>query len=199
MSTSDAEKWNARYREGSHLRAEPVRVLKEYSHLLPASGTALDLACGTGANALFLAQHGLETWAWDISREAIEQLQRSAARLDFKLHTEVRDVVRQPPDADAFDVVVVSHFLDRDLMPPVLRALRQNGLLYYQTFTKERVDDSGPGNEAYRLGKNELLELCRGLHIVMYREEGRLGDIRRGFRNEAMLIAQRLILPAKRW
>ena len=49
-------------------------ALREYAFLLPETGTALDLACGRGGNALLLARRGLQAHAWDISEEAIEHL-----------------------------------------------------------------------------------------------------------------------------
>jgi len=118
-------------------------------------------------------------------------LNKSACRLRLNIHTEIRDVIARPPDENSFDVIVVSHFLERTLMSRITNALLTNGLLFYQTFTRERVDDIGPNNDAYRLIENELLELCSNLHIVVYHEEGRIGNAAVGFRNEAMLIAQR--------
>jgi hypothetical protein len=73
----------------------------------------------------------------------------------------------------------------------MIRALSLGGLLYYQTFIDERVADTGPRNPAYRLRRNELLSLFSGLRLLVYREEGLVGDLERGFRNEAMLVAMR--------
>ena len=191
MSHTDSEKWNAIYHAGGHDREEPARVLKNYAHLLPDGGNALDLACGTGANAIFLAQHGLKTSAWDISAQAILRLQARAAGKKLAIETRVCDVIAQPPPANSFDVIVTSYFLDRTLFPALINALKKNGLLYYQTYIRERSTEAGPRNEDFRLDRNELLHLCRDLHIVLYHEEGRIGDIKSGFRDEAMLIGQR--------
>ena len=70
-------------------------------------------------------------------------------------------------------------------------ALRPGGLLFYQTFILDRVDDSGPRDGPFRLQTNELLQLFPDLIVRFYREEGRIGDIGRGFRNRAQLVAQR--------
>ena len=191
MSHPDADKWNAVYLAGKHDRNQPARVLKDYAHLLPEVGKALDLACGTGANAIFLAQHGLQTSAWDISEQAIKRLNETANLLHLNIYTDVRDVIAKPPEADMFDVIVVSYFLDRGLMPLLIKALRNGGLLFYQTFIKEKVDDSGPHNPDYRLDANELLRLFAGSHIIYYREEGSVGRTGMGLRNEAVLVAQK--------
>jgi len=163
----------------------------EFHHLLPAQGKALDLASGLGANALFLAQQNLVTHAWDISSIAIEKLKEISNSLNLNINTEVRDVVTSPPEKNSFDVIVVSHFLDRQIMPEIVAALRKNGLLFYQTFTVARVQDIGPSSEKYRLGKNELLDLCKGLDTIVYRDEGTIGDTESGFRNEALFIGHR--------
>jgi 2-polyprenyl-3-methyl-5-hydroxy-6-metoxy-1,4-benzoquinol methylase len=190
MPDTDAEKWNAIYAAGGHTRVTPAKVLGEFAHLLPDTGTALDFACGRGANALFLAKSGLNVHAWDISEEAITSLKTKANELQLTLETRICDVTKEPLPPDSFDVVVVSYFLERKLMPSIINTLRKNGLLFYQTFIQERVDNTGPRNEDYRLGRNELLHLCRDLHIVFYREEGEIGNSQQGFRNEAMLIGQ---------
>ena len=181
-------KWDGRYADAVG-EGVPIEVLVDNAHLLPASGLALDLACGLGGNALFMARRGLQTTAWDLSPVAIANLQSAAGGLPIR--AEVRDVTVLPPSPGQFDVVCVGHFLDRELCPHIVAALRPGGLLFYQTFTRERVDDSGPGSERFRLASNELLDLFPGLIVRVYRDEGRCGDITRGWRNRAQLIAQR--------
>lgn len=192
------EKWDRRYRDGDPARAEPAEVLRANAHLLPAHGTALDLACGLGANAVCLARHGFTTHAWDFSTAAIDKLAGYAAASGLPLSAQVRDVCAAPPAAASFDVIVVSFFLERDLAPALCAALRPGGLLFYQTFTRACVDESGPANPAYRLARNELLRLFHGLAPVVYREENTLGDISRGWRNQAMLVAQKAPLAEAR-
>jgi SAM-dependent methyltransferase len=184
-------KWNARYTENpSAPRVAPV--LADYQYLLPRTGRALDLACGVGGNALCLAAHELETWAWDISNVAVARLQTLAQQQGLVLHAEVRDVVATPPAPESFDVIVVSRFLERGLAPALMQALRPAGLLFYQTFTAVSVDEAyGPTNPAYRLAPQELLTLLHGLQVVVYREEGCIGDTTQGLRNEAYIIAQK--------
>lgn len=186
---SEREKWDRRYRESDGREAQAARVLSENLHLLPATGRALDLACGLAANALLLAEHGLETHAWDFSPAAVEQVRARARERGLRIVAEVRDVVRRPPEPASFDVIVVSRFLERALVPFLEASLKPKGLLFYQTFTKARVDDTGPANELYRLAENELPRMFSSLRILVYREEGLVGDIRSGFRNEALLVA----------
>lgn len=181
-------KWDARYSDATGATS-PIEVLGDYAHLLPATGRALDLACGLGGNALFLAERGLTVDAWDLSPVAIERLsERAAGR---SVTATVRDVVAAPPDASRYDVICVGNFLERALCPALSAALRPCGLLFYQTWSRERVDDSGPGDGPYRLDVNELLRLFPGLLVRAYREEGSIGDVQQGLRNRAQLVAQR--------
>lgn len=184
--------WNQRYAGSDAAEVSPARVLREFAHLLPRHGRALDLACGLGANALLLARRGLQVEAWDSSEVAIERLREAAGRDALELRAQVRDVVERPPQAGAFDVVFVSRFLERDLAPALQAALRPGGLLYYQTFVREAVHaERGPRRPEYRLAANELLGLFPGLRLIVYREEGRLGDPDTGFRDEAYAVFQR--------
>lgn len=193
MSDDTQSHWDARYRQTS---AAPTaaEVLADNRHLLPAQGHALDLACGLGGNALLLAAHGLDTHAWDISPVAIARLQAQAAAQGLPLTASVRDVTRQPPEPVSFAVIVVSRFLERTLAPALCAALRPGGLLFYQTFTRRRTDPTaGPQNPAFLLDDGELLHLFAPLAPVVYREEALLGDTTRGWRNSALLIAQRRV------
>ena len=184
------EKWNERYRAGTGER-QASRVLKENLHLLPDNGRALDLACGLGGNAILLAQQGLTVDAWDIADVAIATLQDVATERQLSIQAAVRDVETKPPAPATFDVIVVSYFLDRDLIPALIQALKPGGLIYYQTFTRQRVSDRGPQHEAFRLADQELLQLFSGLQILFYREEGCVGDVQKGFRDEAMLVGRK--------
>ncbi|MGB0712631.1 MAG: class I SAM-dependent methyltransferase [Gammaproteobacteria bacterium] len=185
------EKWDQRYRSAESTEPTPPEVLVDYGHLLPERGIALDLACGRGGAALYLARRGLETQAWDISPVVLEQLDARARALELPLGTLARDVEAHPPEPEGFDVIVVSHFLHRPGAPALSAALRPGGLLFYQTFSRERVSERGPSNPAYRLAPNELLTLFPDLLLRAYREDGTLGNIGEGLRDLALLVAQK--------
>jgi SAM-dependent methyltransferase len=153
----------------------------------------LDLACGLGGNALMLAEQGLEVTAWDLSPVAIQRLSEIAGRRGLcNLLAEVRDLEQSPLPVQSFDVIVVSYYLDRDLVPHIIAALKPGGLLFYQTFTRIALGEQGPSNPEYRLGDNELLQLFGVLKPRVYREENLLGDLAQGTRDVAMLVAQKV-------
>ena len=189
---TDSQRWNARYR----IQQPPgavCEVLERYQSLLPATGTALDLACGLAGNAVLLARRGLTAYAWDVSDVVIDKVQRYARQQGLPLIAECRDLARiahhpstatnggeqcglpRPSVAQPlFDVIVVSYYLDRSLMPWIVQSLRPGGLLYYQTWLRADAaaegELPGPANPAYRLSENELIALCHGLRVLVYRE-----------------------------
>ena len=170
----------------------PSEVLYFNQHLLPVKGNALDLACGYGSNAICLAMNGLKVSAWDISKIALEKLSLRSKEFDFIINCEIRDVLQQPPEPDTFDIIVVSKFLDRKLIKQIRHAIKPNGLIFYQTFIKDRIIKSGPENPNYQLNENELLDFFEDWKLIFYREEGMIGNLSRGFRNQAMIISQKV-------
>ncbi len=191
VKSGTGKSWDNRHASAEGLGSLAL-VLTENIHLLPTSGKALDLACGRGANALLLAESGLDVDAWDYSPVAIQRLKQAAQESGLEINCEVRDVVQHPPSAHSYDVILVAHFLDRSLTKPILDSLRGNGLLFYQTFTRSAVSENGPSDQARRLGDNELLDMFSPLRPRVYREELLLGDISQGWRDMAMLVGQKL-------
>lgn len=184
------EKWDALYARRESETVLPALVLDQNQHLLPRQGIALDLACGLGANALLLARSGLQVEAWDISPVAIDFVSKATGNLPIK--ASVRDVVAEPPPSASVDVLVVSHFLDRALCPQLSAALKPGGILFYQTYCQNKVSQQGPSNPDYLLKDNELLALFDTLKVRVYREEALLGDHQMGWRNLAMLVAEKV-------
>ena len=193
MSNPTQEKWDRVYsdRSNNEQNLSATRVVAENLHLLPAAGKGLELACGLAANSFALAEYGIEMEAWDISPVAAQRVNQMAVQRGIKVTASARDVVANPPAAGEYDVVVVSHFLDRSLVPTIINALKPGGLLFYQTFTRTRVAEGGPKTDDWRLADGELLTLFAPLQPLVYREEGLVGDTGKGFRNEALLVAQK--------
>lgn len=187
---SDQTKWDAIYRNKEYSPTASF-VLTQNQHLLPRHGVALDLACGQGGNAVLLAKAGLDVSAWDISSIAIKQLQDFTALNNVTINGQVRDVVASPPEANSLDVLVVSFFLDRGLCKHLLAALRPGGLLFYQTYCQQKVEQQGPSNANFLLADNELLSLFSTMKVRVYREEALLGDHQQGWRNQALLVAEK--------
>jgi len=190
VSQQDIEvKWDGIYKKNDI--SQPVDVLVQNKFLLPKSGTALDLACGLGANAVVLAEKGLDTYAWDISSVALEKLQQNAQKQSLKISVKQLYIDADSLPKNTFDVIVLAHFLDRSLCNAIMDALKPSGLLFYQTYVREKIDLIGPNNPAFLLARNELLELFRPMNVLAYRENSLAGDLECGERNEALFIGQK--------
>lgn len=188
------KKWNDAYKCADISSAIAAKVLTDNAYLLPQAGEALDLACGRGGNALFLAKKGFVVDALDISTIVLGHLQNYIRDKHFSINCLNRDVEKEGlSDYKKYDVIVVSYFLNRDLFPQIINALKPGGLLYYQTWSQLSIDNTkGPSNPHFRLVAGELLNLCSTMRIIYYSENGLLGDIQQGTRNEALLISQKI-------
>jgi SAM-dependent methyltransferase len=159
--------------------SEPSGWLVGNRRHLPQTGDALDVACGRGRNAIWLAAQGFRTAAVDRDEAAVAWVNQEAARLALPLHARVVDLENGPPfpDPDSFDVIVVAHYLHRPLFPALVRALRRGGVLVYETFTRAQAARGRPTNPAFLLEPGELTRLVQPLEIVASREgdyEGRM-------------------------
>lgn len=190
MNDALKNKWDQRYAK-AETPGQPSDILLQNNHLLPAEGVALDLACGLGANALLMAEHGLDTHAWDLSNVAVEKLQGFAAERGLSVKAQTKDIQAEPPQAASLDVLVIAHFLERDMRDVLIEALRPGGMLFYQTFIQDKVDSGGPSSPDFLLATGELLQQWGSspMRPLVYREEGCFGDTSRGWRNRAMLVA----------
>jgi 2-polyprenyl-3-methyl-5-hydroxy-6-metoxy-1,4-benzoquinol methylase len=184
------EKWNQIYRANNSENLA-TSVLLEHACLLPDSGVALDIACGLGANSCFLAKQGLATTAWDISEVAIAKLQQTALSKGLSIKSEALEITQNSFIENSFDIIIISRFLDRSLSEGIISALKPGGMLFYQTFNREKIDTTGPNNPDFLLAKNELLTMFASLKLVFYQENGKIGDLSAGLRNEVQFIAQK--------
>ena len=141
-------------------------------HLLPAAGDSLDLACGSGRNAIWLAEQGFRTLAVDRDAAAIASLNEEASRRGVSIQTAIVDLENGQPFLApvSFDLVVVVHYLHRPLFPSIVSALRPGGVLVYETFTRAQAARGKPTNPAFLLEEGELLRLVQPLEILASRE-----------------------------
>ncbi len=155
-SGKDREKWDRRFSGSDFIYGtEPAGFLADNVELLPAKGRALDVAAGEGRNAVFLARHGLEVEAVDISEVGLEKAQRLAEAAGVTIRTIVADLGDYSIPKQRYDVVVVINYLERDLIDDLKSALRPGGLVIYETYTVAQLDIP----EAHHLRREYLLEL----------------------------------------
>ncbi len=138
-----------------------------------AGRTALDLACGSGRDAVFLARAGFDTHAWDVLPDALARCDALAARYGATVTTrcvDLRKLSADPPDS-AFDLVCCFDFLQRPLMPFIREAVRPGGFVVYETFVEPQRQRYGrPGGAAHVLAPGELASYFSGWHTEISRE-----------------------------
>jgi tellurite methyltransferase len=127
------DEWNERYRNREELDHEPAQLLVDMASSL-TPGRALDLACGAGRNAVWLAERGWEVVALDGAEEAIKLVPPGIDARVFDLET------GEPlpfPDA-SFDLVLILFYLHRPLFAEAKRVLRPGGTIICAALTRGR-------------------------------------------------------------
>ncbi len=181
FSIMEITSWDERYRSGRRaaedLNAPPTPLLvhtvsnlalKRPSAPANAPLRALDLACGTGRNALWLAEHGWTVTAVDAAPSAIAILKDRATQRSLTIDTRVADLTRSefPIAPAAWDLIAMCYYLQRDLFEPAKQGIAPGGLLLAIVHVTE------PGEEptAHRLCPGELAGYLAGWEIIHYYE-----------------------------
>jgi SAM-dependent methyltransferase len=149
-----------------------VRFVLQNPHV---HGRALDVACGVGQNALWLAQRGFAVEAVDISPVALEQAKRSAADAGLAppaVNLIQADLEAWLPPAAAYDLVIGFRFLNRRLWPRLQSALRPGGWLLYQTFNLRKLAPDSDFPPEYLLDIGELPHAFAGWDIIESGDDG---------------------------
>ena len=185
--------WDERFASGDYPRApEPSPVLRSYEASIP-DGRALDVAAGTGRNAVFLAEAGYAVDALDASREGLRILGERAAERGVADRVEpiLGDVSTYGFPSGAYELITLSFFHALDRFSDLAEALAPGGYLFVEGHLRSASPTpSGPSDDRYRFAANELLRAGLGLTVLSYDEttEERPGDRRRA---TARLLARR--------
>lgn len=165
MALADRERWDGRHAVAGVGAPAPPDALRSRSSLLPAGGRALDVACGRGSVAAWLAARGFDVDAVDVSPVALA----SGAALEPRVRWVLADLdAGLPADcAGPYDVVVCQRFRDPRLYPALAAALAPGGLLVL-TVLSEVDDEPGP----FRAVAGELAAAFGRLLDVVAHEEG---------------------------
>lgn len=176
MSEADRAKWDQRYRQGAYSsRPHPSAFLASCAEWLPSSGRALDIACGTGRNAAFLARHGLSVDAVDISKVALERARSGAG--DLPIRWLQQDLDQGFPSERSYDAIVDIRYVNMPLLGSLLPKLAPGGVLIVEQHLAYDgpQDVVGPSNPAFRVAVGQLRELAQTLCILRL-EEGVFTD-----------------------
>lgn len=167
---ADRIKWNSKYREKTP-RQVVAKLLSQHSRPCKG-GRALDIACGTGRHAMFLAGLGYQVDAVDISDVALARIKGKSDKIRTIL-ADLDDYQIQPAH---YDLIINFNFLQRHLFPQIIAGLKPGGMVIFQSYLREPdAPLKAPHHQDYLLLPNELPEAFQSLHILHYREEATRG------------------------
>lgn len=169
MSKQDRGKWDQRYAEDSYHKNNPVTLLEDWLPRLPV-GRALDVACGAGRNAIFLAQAGFKVDAIDISPVGLNMAREIAEDQGLGINWIEQDL-DQPYAFDTnYDLIVVMWFVDLGLITRLCDCLAPDGYLLAEEHLITDQAVIGPTSSNFRVAPGDLREAVSGLEIQFYEE-----------------------------
>ncbi len=152
----------------AHSGLAPSHWIQTWSEIILPGGRVLDLACGSGRHARWLAQRGFSVQAVDRDASLLAAMEGEAS-----IRTLAYDLEADPwPYArEKFDAVVVTNYLHRPLFSALLACLTERGVLLYETFALGNERFGRPANPDFLLRPGELLSVVHGeLHVVAYED-----------------------------
>ncbi len=169
--------WDERYLRGEHSNEAPHPLVVEFAAKLKP-GRALDIACGVGRHAIWLAEHGWKVTAVDYSRAAIEILRRRAAEKGLLIDSHIADLERRDfiIESGAYDLIIVCNYLQRDLFPSIRAGVRRNGVVIAVIAMVDDDPQIKPMNPAFLLKPGELRAEFKGWEMIRDFEGKNAGD-----------------------
>ena len=184
MALEDKEHWDEKYLNNP-APERPVELVTRYAKL--ASGRrALDIACGMGRHSRYLASIGFEVDAWDISSVAIDSLKGLA-----HIHPREVDLDTVEFPQEAYDLIVCTFFLKRDLFPKITRALKPGDIFLYETFVYHPDNRNAPSNKSFLLEEGELEAAFDHEYDIMHLREYWDVDLKEDKSLKAQMVAKK--------
>ena len=169
---SDQKQWDERYQNKSFVLGEKANPFLKGQIGLLQKGRALDIAAGEGRNAVFLALHGFDVDAVDISAVGLRKARQLASTMGVRIHTILADLDTYQIEKEHYDFIANFYYLNRRLIPRIKKGLKAGGKVAFETYilAHRTLSPEAPRNPKYFLKPNELLSLFKGFRILFYRE-----------------------------
>lgn len=196
MSEIDRQKWDRRYREGAYAgRRHPSALLAQWVTDFPV-GKALDVACGAGRNALFLAGRGYRVDALDISAEALSRGEKEAQARGVQVNWVQHDLDEALQLEGGYQLALLIRYVDLQLLQQLGSLLAPGGILVCEEHLESNQDVIGPANPAFRVSSGDLKKAADGLEIL-HLEEGLVTEPDGRIASLARLVARRSAAHSK--
>ena len=144
---------------------EPSPWVKRWSHLVAANVTVLDVACGSGRHVRWFASRGCKVTGIDRDGAALDPLRGIAEVIAADI-----EGGPWPLAGRRFNAIVCTNYLWRPLLPTLIDALADSGVLLYETFAAGNETVGKPSNPAFLLRPGELLEAVGSLRVIGYED-----------------------------
>jgi len=174
MSLNDKQKWDAKYIKKSQLLLPRDASINLVNHLGRCSGDrALDLACGAGRNTIYLAKNGFNVDAFDIAQIALNALhvELETQNLSQKVNTKLVDLDKFDIKENAYDLVLMCNFLDRELITKAQQSLSDDGIFIVETYMVDDKNEKENSDRANLLEKNELKDIFADDYEILFYDE----------------------------
>jgi SAM-dependent methyltransferase len=152
-----------------HRSPAPSPWVTRFAPLIRPGGRVLDLACGHGRHARFLAGRGLRVLGVDRDPDALATLVGLPGVETRRADLEQGD---WPLGGERFDAIVVTNYLHRPQFPHLVAALAADGVLIYETFADGNQRFGKPSRPEFLLQPAELLRAFGAALQVVAFEEG---------------------------
>jgi len=163
----DKERWDEKYGTETYIFGkQPVPFLKQNIHLLP-KGRALDIAMGEGRNGVYLATQGFQVVGLDISEKGLAKAHQLAKQNGVTLDTRVVDLESHRLEKNAYDVILLMYYMQRDLWPQIKEALKPGGMAVIETYNVDHLKHAR-FNPKWLLKSNELVDAFKDMKIIRY-------------------------------
>jgi SAM-dependent methyltransferase len=161
----DKARWNEKYLS-KPMPDEASEILKKNLHLAK-KGRALDIACGMGRNTHYLAEHGFDVDAVDLSDYALSKVKEMDAITKIEA-----DLDSYEFEIEAYDLILKINYLDRKMFPKIITALKKGGLFIYETFVETPTTEGyhNPTRAEFHLKREELPKAFEALELISYKE-----------------------------
>ena len=177
--------WDQRFADPNFIDSPPDPLLVEAVDMLPP-GRALDLACGAGRHALFLARLGWQVTAVDSSAAAIRRLKSQSAGLAIDARVADLESGQFLILPATYDLIADFLYLQRDLFPEIREGIHPGGIFAGEILLRENPAAT-PRNPDFQLSSGELRSLFHGWKVLFYSE-----GVQRGHSHAtARIIARR--------
>ncbi len=170
MSREDRSRWDQRFADGAYAeRLHPSAIVAQWASHGP--GRALDVAAGAGRNAAWLASQGFAVTALDISPVGLRRAQERTPEIVTIAHDLDEGL---PPGLGAFDLIVMTRYLNLSLIPALVAMLAPGGRLIVEVLL-QATGGVGPAGGRFRAPPGALAQACQGLR-ELHSFEGEIND-----------------------